>query len=201
MFPRTGCSKLNLREISRKTGINLGMFPYYFKTKEIFTRAVLQDFYEEFFQNFSIDSKGSDLLPLDHLKTVLLRVALFVRENQDFMSSLLADVMNGEKVALEFVQANFFRHFEVMIKLIDNCKRAKAIKNIPSAEAMSFIMPSIMGPIMLNAKMRALKNKKFIKNVKLKMFEEMSSEQAIVRRVDMALSALIRETKGGGYGA
>lgn len=190
MFPRTGCSKLNLREIARQTGVNLGMFPYYFKTKAGFTRRVLDDFYEEFFANFSIDTANGGKNPKENLRNILVKVAFFIRDNQEFMAALLTDIMNGEKVAVRFAEANMFRHFSIMQKLVGDAQRAKLFKAMPAGEAMAFMMPAVTVPILLSAKIKSLKAHTFSKRINTKLFEQATSDQAILKRVDMALEGL-----------
>lgn len=190
MFPETGCSNLNLRELSRKTGVNLGMFPYYFKTKEKFTKAVLQDFYEEFFLNFDLESISSESSPIERLRSVLYKVAIFVRDNQGFMSALMTDLMNGEKIALEFIEDNIFRHLKIMMKLIEDCKKSRQLTALSSMETMAFVMPTIVGPIMLDSKLKTFKKRKLTKPANFKMSVVSGSNHALLKRIDLTLFAL-----------
>ena len=62
MLIKTGLNRMNIRQVAAEAGVNLGMFHYHFKTKDLFIRAVLQDVYEKFFKNFSLKIEEADSL-------------------------------------------------------------------------------------------------------------------------------------------
>jgi AcrR family transcriptional regulator len=81
MLPETGFSGLAVRAVARRAGVNVGMFHYHFKTKEIFLRRVLQECYEDFLQNFreAAQAPGSSRA---RLRRVLVSFARFARDNR-----------------------------------------------------------------------------------------------------------------------
>ena len=99
LFPGTGISRLNLREVAKKAGVNLRSSLTTFKTKDVFIRRVLQEFYEEFLQNFNLDDvEGKS--PLEKLRSVLTRLSHFVRDNERFhVGSHISDLLINERLA------------------------------------------------------------------------------------------------------
>ena len=106
------------------------------------------------------------------------------------MSALMTDLMNGEKLALEFIEENIFRHLKIMMSLIEDCKKSKQLGPLSPMETMAFIMPVVVAPLMLGSKIKLFKKRKLMKKVNLKIFQESTSDQAILKRIEMALFAL-----------
>ena len=49
LLPALGCSGLTIRQVAEAAGVNIGMFHYHFRTRDVFLRAVMQSAYEEMF--------------------------------------------------------------------------------------------------------------------------------------------------------
>lgn len=186
MYPKFGCARLSLRDVAKKSNVNLGMFHYYFKTKNEFIKRVFHNFYEEFLENFDPepDADGSSF---DKLRSTLLKIAFFTRDNNEFMSALFSDLMNGEPVATEFARKNFNRHFKLMHSLIEECQKKGFIEPIEPQQIASFMMPAIVFPIVLASRIK--KNGKISKSFRAKI-DAASEDSAIVKRVDMALKGI-----------
>lgn len=189
MLQQSGLSGLKLREVARRSGVNLGMFHYHFKTKEAFTRRVLQHTYEKFFQEFSLESskEGS---PLDRLRGALIALGKFAMDNRRLILGLLHDSVNKDRVVLDFVKSNFPRHALVILGLIRQCQKQGSIRKL----SLPTFMPILMGGVILPALVLAMLEHLEIKNIRFiplpLIKRELASETVIAARVDLALESL-----------
>jgi AcrR family transcriptional regulator len=189
MYPETGCSRLSLREVAKVAGVNLGMFHYHFKTKEEFTRRILQEFYEEFFKNFGLDTTRGGTA-LEKLRSVLLLVGKFARDNRKFILALVRDLANGEKVVIQFVRENFFRHVAVVRGLVVAGQKEGLISPIPVLQIVAFMMSGVMLPILIANHLPQLPGIPERGSID----HDILSDFAILQRIDFALTGLTQFT-------
>jgi len=142
LLPKTGCTGLNLREVASKAGVNLGMFHYHFKTKEEFTRRVLETVYEEFFLDFSMEV-SRDESSINNLRSALNSMGRFSRNNRALILSLIRDALNGDREVVRFVKKNFGRHFGVLVQIIRQCQKTGEI----AKEPLPLIMAHLLGTV------------------------------------------------------
>ncbi len=189
MLQKSGLSGLKLREVAQKAGINLGMFHYHFKTKEAFTRRVLQHTYEKFFQEFSLET-AKDGSPLEKLRAALVTLGKFVLKNRRMIVAIVHDVVGKDRVALDFVKGNLPRHGLVIIGLVRECQKKGIIRKLGLPSVMPLLMGAVVLPAMALAMLEHLEVKsiRFIPVVLIK--RELASEKAIAARVDLALESL-----------
>ena len=145
LLPKTGCTGLNLREVASKAGVNLGMFHYHFKTKEEFTRRVLETVYEEFLIDFSIEASRGET-PIESLRSALNSMGRFSRNNRALILSLIRDVLNGDREVVRFVKNNFGRHFGVLVKIIRECQKTGALEKEPLPLVMTHLLGTVGVP-------------------------------------------------------
>ena len=184
-----GVAGLRLRAVAKRAGVNLGMFPYHFGNKKEFTRQLLQQIYEAFFQNLSLESRGGGS-SLDRLRRALRVFGRFARDQRQLFTALLSDVLRGEKSCQSFFRANFPRHIHVIADLIKQGQRAGEIKNTPLPIAVAFALggmgvPNLAVSLMerVRAPVPAVAGPREWKNVLL-------SDRAIENRIGLILSAL-----------
>lgn len=195
MFKTSGLSRVNLRQVAAKAGVNLGMFHYHFKTKDQFIRAVLQDTYEKFFMHFTLQLE-EDLPPLEKLRKALFLVGRFLRENRRLLVSLLQDALNRHPVALQFARDNFKRHGLVLLGLLKRCQKEGSLDKVHPIRAMVFLMASIGAPNLAVTAFQQAEASKWVK-IPLKGLEYiLLSDAAIRQRVDMALKGLGAKERG-----
>lgn len=195
MVKHTALSHLKLRDVAKKAGVNLGMFHYHFKTKDQFTRAVLQDTYEKFFSQFSLETSG-DGPALERLRAALLTLGRFVGKNRMLLLGLLHDVLNKNPVVLSFVKANGPRHGLVILGLVRECQKEGSLKKMHLPAIMPMLMGACLFPVMAVAMMEHLNVKKvrFIPFAVVKQL--IVSDKALETRVDLVLESLAPR-KGG----
>jgi AcrR family transcriptional regulator len=196
MLGTSGLSRMNLREVAKKAGVNLGMFHYHFKTKDQFTRLVLQDTYDKFFREFSLES-SRDGDPLQNLRGALFTLGKFMLDNRRMLLGILHDVLNKDRMVLDFVKANGPRHGRVILDLVRQCQKTGAFRKLSLPTLMPLLMGSVALPVLILAMLEHLEVKRvsFIPLVLIK--RELASDKAIASRVDLALESLSPK-KGGG---
>jgi AcrR family transcriptional regulator len=195
MVKHTSLSSLKLRDVAKKAGVNLGMFHYHFKTKDQFTRAVLQDTYEKFFSKFSLETSG-DGLAIERLRAALLTLGRFVGKNRMLLLGLLHDVLNKNQVVLNFVKTNGPRHGLVILGLVRECQKEGSLKKMHLPAIMPLLMGACLFPLMAVAMMEHLQIKKvrFVPFAAVKLL--IVSDKALEARVDLVLESLA-PGKGG----
>ncbi|MDE2290807.1 MAG: TetR/AcrR family transcriptional regulator [Elusimicrobia bacterium] len=130
MLPQVGFSGLKVRAVARRAGVNPGMFHYHFRSKEAFLRAVLADVYEDFFVPLRAAAEGPGA-PLERLRGTLVAFARFARENRVLYTLFLRELLNGRKDVAAFARAAFPRHVAVLLRLLEDCRRAGAVRPLP----------------------------------------------------------------------
>ena len=192
LLPETGVSGLTLRRVAAAAKVNLGMFHYHFGSKREFARRVLEEVYEEFFKDFSMESGGA-APAMERLRRALIILARFARDNRKLLLAIIHDVIEGEAEVTGFAKVNIPRHVGIIAALVRECQRGGQLKDMPLPLALSFLlgataMPNVaMGIIEKSAAKRPF-------GVTLpKLLPVFISDKAIAARVDMALAALAPE--------
>ncbi len=189
LLPETGVSGLSLRRVAQEAGVNLGMFHYHFKTKRKFALLVLQEIYEEFFKNFSVET-GKDVPPLERLRCALITLSKFARDNRRLFLMIFRDVLDENAEAAGFARANIPRHLLIIAGLVRDCQKQGLIKKMPLPSAIAFLAGSSVAPnIVMGVIEQALLRRPFGLAVKL-VAPMLASDSAIAERVDLALKAL-----------
>jgi AcrR family transcriptional regulator len=189
MVPETGFTGLKIREVARRAGVNLGMFHYHFKSKEIFTRRLLQESYEDFFARLTLETGGPGT-PLERLGRALTVVARFGRENRRLLMVLIAEVLRGHKGCADFAKENVPRHAAVIAGLIQEGQRAGLIRPAPLPIAMAFAMGGVGVPNLVITLMERAGAKRPFGTPMPELTELMLSDEAIALRIEIILAGL-----------
>ena len=189
LLKHSGLSQMNLRQVAAKAGVNLGMFHYHFKTKEQFTRAVLQDSYEKFFREFSLETSG-DGPALGRLRSALITLGRFVGENRRMVLGILHDVLNKDRVVLDFVKTNIPRHGLVIVGLVRQCQKEGSLRKAGLPSIMPVLIGTCLFPLVMVAMLEHLEVKRlrFIPFVVIKA--AIASDKALKDRVELILESL-----------
>jgi AcrR family transcriptional regulator len=194
LLPETGLSGLSVREVSRRAGVNVGMFHYHFKSKEAFVRRVLEEVYGDFLASFQEAAEGPGSAP-ERLRRVLVAYAYFARRNRTLYAMMMRELLNGHGEMVAFARVHFPRHTGVMMRLMEECRREKAVRDLPSPSLCMFAMSSMGMP---NVAATGLENcgQKKIAGVPVKSFiAKILSDEMIETRADMVMAALAPGTK------
>src|SRR5215213_12004080 len=97
LYEERGGERLSVRALTEHAGVNLGMFHYHFKTKDVFLRRLLDEMYEEMFVQLS-GRLQQDGPPLHRLREALFFLACFVRDHRKTLGRVIADAAAGQEV-------------------------------------------------------------------------------------------------------
>ena len=187
LLPQTGVRGLSIRQVTEKAGVNLGMFHYHFKTKDVFVRAILEQKYNDMFSSLETKSKSSKSA-VENLRAAVGVIARWGRDNRVLFVRLLGDAFAGETVPREFMQANMPRHIEVVIELILQAQKDGALRKLPIPQAMAFLIGSVASPIVVGT---AAINGGLIPPFMHQSLEQLVfTDAAIAERIDMALAGM-----------
>ena len=187
LYAELGCAKLSVRKVAEHAGVNPAMVHYHFGSKDGFLRAVLQQHYEQMFASLSLEAQA-DAAPIERLRAALFALARFVREHRALIGRLWQDTQSGETVALEFLRANAPRHVGLLAHLSDSAQANGSLSSQPSLQRLSFLMGSVLAPILIGGGVRALGIAP--KALASQIEPQILSDAAIRARIDLALKAL-----------
>jgi AcrR family transcriptional regulator len=189
LFPARGCAGLSVREVADAAGVNLGMFHYYFKSREAFLRAVMQQSYEEMFQVLTLEA-ARPAETVEMLRHALAAIARFVRDNRRFLARLLSDALTGEQCARDFMRDNMPRHLNVLRHLITMGQQEGVFVQVPLPQAMGLCAGSLAMPILAGG---AMVDSGELDPATARMIEStLLTNDALDQRIDLALRALVQ---------
>jgi len=186
---KEGLSGLSVRGVSKRAGVNLGMFHYNFKTKRVFKRRVLQSIYEEFFKKFQF-SAGGEGRPEERLKRAVLFLGEFARDNRAMLLSLVRDAINGDPDVIVFIKTNFLRHVGIVMALIAECQARGVLQKKPLPFVMPMFMGSVALPNLIVALMERSKAEKPFGVPLEQAVEQMIGGDAVAERIDILIKGL-----------
>ena len=189
LLPQTGVSGLNVRQIAKKARVNLGMFHYYFKTKDVFARRVLQEHYEEMFSELHSEAQ-SGASPLENLRAVLMVFGRMARDKRKLLIALLRDVGLGEPATLDFLRVNLHRHVELILRLIAQAQAAGQIGPVAPLNAFALLMTAVNLPSIIGELAIRHGGKHGVGSVAALVEQQVLTDAAIAERLDVALAGL-----------
>ena len=190
LFATRGCAGLSIREVADAAGVNLGMFHYHFKSRDVFLRAVLQSVYEEMYSQLTVSAAPPSVAtrPLEQLRAALRFMGRFVRANRPILARVLADALCGEPIAIDFVRANFPRHLGVIQVLVQEAQAAGELRAVAVPQAMGFCAGSLAMPILFGG--AAIDGGVLAPKTARALHDVILSDAALDERIDLALGAL-----------
>lgn len=189
LIPVMGISGLKIRDVAKKAGVNLGMFNYYFGTKEKYLEVLMIDVYSEFLSDFQLDSATGNN-SLERLRNTLIGAAYFIRENRMLIEALFEEFVAGNIGMAEFARKNMTKHVNILLKLIRECQKdgylvKTSIFVIAPILVGAAALPSIVVRV-LEKNYRGTFAGAFIPVLKSAAI----SDKKIVERIDFALKGL-----------
>lgn len=142
-----GINSFSIRELCSKAGANLGMFSYYFKTRQNFNQEMLKYAYSHLINE--IEVKAADKSPRENIKQILLAMNSFAEKNRKILSALAGDVLGGDKETIDFIMGNFTQHIRILMEQISRAglsgNAAKQhIFSVMAAMAMPIVIPQLI---------------------------------------------------------
>lgn len=187
-----GLNGYTVREVCARSKVNLGMFHYYFGSKDNFDRAVLKKIYSVMMERINI-TLSPQASPRENVRGILISIHGFIKENRVLISSLGGDVLSGNRKTLKFIADNFTKHVEILYGELKRAKARGELKGGDPSDAILFLMPSIVLPqVLLGLFFRLKVDFSFkIKSSGLGL----TVDRGALRRIDMMIDAIFGEEK------
>lgn len=187
LLPQTGCAGLSARRLTEHAGVNLAMLNYHFGSKAAFIRRLLDGLYDEMFAELSVQA-AADGAPVERLRASLRVFARFIHGNRQVMARIMADALNGEPVAIEFLAANVPRHVKVLVKLVREAQRAREIVRLSVPQTLAFIFGGGLLPVLFGTAAQSSHAVPLVLRLALDL--HVLPLRAIEKRIDLALRGL-----------
>jgi AcrR family transcriptional regulator len=189
MLPQAGFSGLSVRDVSRRAGVNSGMFHYHFKSKDAFLRRVLAECYEDFLQTFreAAEAPGTSRA---RLRRVLVAFARFARDNRVMYTLMLRELLNARPEMYAFAKANFPRHASVIADLLDDCRRERTVRPLPVPMLAMFAMSAMGLPNIVVVGLERNGVRTMLGRPAGEFSAMLLSDEMIEARADMVMAAL-----------
>lgn len=187
LLPQTGCRGLSARKLTEHAGVNLGMFHYHFRSKDNFIRTLLQQTYEQMFQDLVLQSHEG-VSPVDNLRKAVRVIAGFGLAHRQLLLRIGADALAGEQVAAEFLQSNLPRHLGVIAGLVAEAQRSGDLVKAPLPQVIAFIAGAVMSPVLLGSAL--LENNALPAAAGTALEQGVLSKKAVEQRIEFALRGL-----------
>jgi AcrR family transcriptional regulator len=187
LYPDRGCAGLAVRAVAEHAGVPLGMLHYHFRTKDNFLRALLQQMYEEMFEQLGIEVAG-DAPAAVRLRAALVTIGRFLRANRRVVARVWIDAMAGEPVARDFMRRNAPRHIGLLAGLLEQAQREGSLRELPPIQRLVTLLGAVALPIVFVAGVVEVGIESALSR---RAFEaEVLSDAAIAQRIDLLLDAL-----------
>jgi AcrR family transcriptional regulator len=185
-----GLSGFSVRELCLKAKVNPGLFHYYFTSREIFDRAVLKELYGSLLKDIEI-RVPQNLKPKEKLIAFRSLIAEFTKNNAPLLSSVIIDIVSGNKEIFSFIKENFTYHIQVALSIVDECKKAGIAEDADSLSILfSFVLPVIIPNIAANVLSKVLDKKEAESLKPLK--EKILSAASVEERSRLSLKAVLK---------
>ena len=185
-----GLNGFTVRQVCAKSKVNLGMFHYYFSTKENFDMVVLETIYSKMIENIKINVSPS-VSAKENVRAILINIQEFVKENRGLLSSLGGDVFSGNRKTFKFIAENFTKHVEILFGELQRAQKAGLLAAPSAFDAFLLLMPSVALPQVLLGLLSRL-NVTLPGKVKTAALNFMVEENASAR-IDMLINTVFKE--------
>ena len=187
LFPARGCGAMSVREVAEAAGVNLGMFHYHFKSRDVFLRALMQQAYEEMFATLTLEV-ARDADPVANLRNALRVLGRFMRDNRPFLARVFTDALSGEQCAREFLRENMPRHLGVLHALVVEGQERGSIVAIAFPQVIGLCGGALSMPILLGG---ALLDSGALAGPMAAVVEQaFLTDSGIDQRIDLAIKAV-----------
>jgi len=190
LIEQRGFSGLTVRKVAARAGVNLGLFHYHFGNIRRFKRRVLQEFYEDFFKEFTLEAGGGT--PEERLRRALFFLGRFSRERRRLLLVLVRDALDGDPDTVAFLNANVVRHIAIIMQIIAQCQARGSLPDAPLPTLMPLLMGGIGMPSLIFGALEQAGARRPFGFLLSRLASVMVSDRAIQKRIDLLWSGLGR---------
>ena len=181
-----GLNSFSIRELCAKAGANLGLFSYYFKTRQNFNREMLKYAYSHLIKEIEVNAAGES--PRENIKQILLAMNSFAKRNRKIVSALAGDVLRGDKETIDFLMGNFTQHIKALMEQLGKTELSEnAAKQHILSVMMSMAMPVVMPQLICGLLERTGKRRMLST-----MEKTAQSIESIEGRIEMLIDAALK---------
>lgn len=137
-----GLKNFTVRELCARSQVNLGMFHYYFKTRETFDAAVLKSLYEEMMSAITVEVLPSRT-PRQNIESALRAVYAFAGKNRRLISRLIGDSFSGDRQIVHLVSQLFGQHVSVLINELKRAQQLGQLRTQNVRDALLLLLPQV----------------------------------------------------------
>lgn len=187
LYPACGCAGLTIRQVAEAADVNIGMFHYHFRTREVFLREVMQGAYEEMFSQLTLGGPKEAGF-VSSLRASLRVLGRFLQANRGLVGRILADALAGETVARDFLKDNLPRHVRVIMNLVKAGQSAGELRPMDPTQAFAFCAGALAMPVLIGG---ALADSGALEpSFARQLQRSILTDAALDERIDLALAAI-----------
>ena len=185
--------KFSVRQLCTKSNVNLGLFHYYFKNKENFDKELLTAIYEQMMADIT-PQISPNAKPRENIKNILLGLNRFAGNNRMFLSSLMGEVLSGNKQMLGFLTQNFTKHIALLQKELKRATIRPELKKQPLAALLSLVALPIVFPQIARGLLERVGTNSLPFNADV-LKQITDDETQVKTRIELGLTTILGEKK------
>lgn len=136
-----GFDKFSVRTLCKKAGVNLGMFHYYFKTKENFIELLIEQVFEQYLDEQKEAAKKY-AKAIDKLRAVMRQRALTGLKNKRLLFMFFKEFIN--RSFDKIIKRHRKEELKFLVPIIEQCKRDKDIsRDLEVKFILPLLIPSV----------------------------------------------------------
>lgn len=143
-----GLSKLTVRGVTRRCGVNNGSFVYHFGTRDAFVREIMESWYAPVLQSVQRE-QVRNVEPLERIRAMLMQSVHFMRANIRFVELLVTDALEGEPACREFIASLKLRHPQLLRDAILDAQEKKLLRLAPPDNVLLYLYCAVGMPLIL----------------------------------------------------
>lgn len=145
---KVGIDNFSIRHLCKTANVNLGMFHYYFKTKEHFIELLFEQIFKRYLNAQMLVVKKHKKA-INQLRAVLFQRAVVGLENKQLLLIFFREAVN--KSFDNLIRKHQQEELKFLMSIIEQCKKDKDIsKNLAIKDILPLIIPTINFPILLD---------------------------------------------------
>jgi len=185
-----GISGFTVRQLCQKAKVNLGLFNYYFVSRDNFENIILKSLYGDFMKDFEINI-SKDMDAIKKLEAARETLSDFVSKNASIIASIIIEIFSGNGAKFSFVKENFSKHIAFLYSIIEQGKKERIFKDADTVSLLISTIAPIILPIAASAILKRVISKKDSAKIS-KFLEKLSSENFIKERMELSLKGILR---------